>query len=426
MKIYIESHGCTSNEEFARKLEDFIRKRKKRFEIVKDSKKADIIVLNTCTVIETTERAMLKKIRSFGGEEGEGKKLVVTGCMARIQSEAIKEANRGAIIIDQRYFYDLFMKEDERIVAYNGKNGKIGTVSIGEGCIGDCSYCISKKARGDIKSRSPEEIIKEFKELIKRGVREIRLTGQDVGAYGIDLSYDLPRLLEGISRLDGDFYVRVGMMNPHSIKNILDDLLLAFESDKIFKFIHIPVQSGSDKILSEMNRRYEVKDFLKIVDAFKSRFGDLGFSTDFIVGFPGESKEDFERSLGLLNACEPNKVNITRYSKRPFTPYADKDTQKSKIFGATNRRFVCIYGGIKKERSRIMTEEVKRIYKKITKRWVGREVKGVITEKGKKGGSIARDTFYHQIVIGDKIPLGSMVNIQIEEDRTTYFMGRVI
>ncbi|VUT24712.1 MAG: (Dimethylallyl)adenosine tRNA methylthiotransferase MiaB [Candidatus Methanolliviera sp. GoM_oil] len=111
-----------------------------------------------------------------------------------------------------------------------------------------------------------------------------------------------------------------------------------------------------------------------------------------------------------MNACEPNKVNITRYSKRPFTPYADKD----------------IYGGIKKERSRIMTEEVKRIYKKINKRWVGREVKGVITEKGTKGGSIARDIFYHQIIIVDKIPLGSMVNIKIEEDRTTYFMGRVI
>ncbi|VUT25293.1 MAG: tRNA (N(6)-L-threonylcarbamoyladenosine (37)-C(2))-methylthiotransferase [Candidatus Methanolliviera sp. GoM_asphalt] len=410
MKIYIESHGCTANEEFARKLEDYLRK--KRFEIIKDPKKADTVVLNTCTVIETTERAMLRKIRSFGGEEGEEKKLIVTGCMARIQSEEIKEANRDAIILDQRYFYDLFRKEEknERIVAYNGKNGKIGTVSIGEGCIGDCSYCISKKARGDIKSRSPEEIIEEFKELIKRGVREIRLTGQDVGAYGIDISYDLPHLLERISRLDGDFYVRVGMMNPHSIKDILDDLILAFESDKIFKFIHIPVQSGSDKILRKMNRRYEVKDFLKIVDAFKSRFGDIGFSTDFIVGFPEESKEDFERSLELLNACEPNKVNITRYSQRPFTPYAD----------------VCIYGGIKKERSRIMTEEVKRIYKKINKRWVGRRVEGVITEKGTKGGLIARDIFYHQIIIVDKIPLGSMVNIKIEEDRTTYFMGRVI
>ena len=426
MKIYIESHGCTANEEFARKVEDYLRK--KRFEIIKDPKKADTVVLNTCTVIETTERAMLKKIRSFGGEEGEGKKLIVTGCMARIQPEKIRETNRDAIILDQKYFYDLFREEEknERIVAYNGKNGKIGTVSIGEGCIGNCSYCISKKARGDIKSRSPEEIMEEFKELIKRGVREIRLTGQDVGAYGIDISYDLPRLLKKISRLKGEFYVRVGMMNPHSIEDILDDLILAFESDKIFKFIHIPVQSGSDKVLREMNRRYEVKDFLKIVDAFKSRFGDLGFSTDFIVGFPGESKEDFERSLRLLNACEPNKVNITRYSKRPFTPYADKDRQKSKIFGATNRRFVCIYGGIKKERSRIMTDEVKRIYKKINKRWVGREVKGVMTEKGKKGGSIARDIFYHQIIIEDKIPLGKKVNIKIEEDRTTYFMGRVI
>jgi MiaB-like tRNA modifying enzyme len=347
---------------------------------------------------------MLRKIRSF-----EGKKLIVTGCMARIQPEEIKEANRDAIILDQRYFYDLFEKEEknEKIVAYDGK---IGTVSIGEGCIGNCSYCISKKARGDIKSRSPEEIIEEFKELIKRGVREIRLTGQDVGAYGIDISYDLPHLLERISRLKGDFYVRVGMMNPHSIKDILDDLILAFESDKIFKFIHIPVQSGSDKILRKMNRRYEVKDFLKIVDAFKSRFRNLGFSTDFIVGFPEESKEDFERSLGLLNTCEPNKVNITRYSQRPFTPYADKD----------------IYGGIKKKRSRIITEEVKRIYKKINKRWVGREVKGVMTEKGKKGGLIARDTFYHKIVIKDKVPLGSTVNIKIEEDRTTYFMGRVI
>jgi len=400
---YLESYGCTANDEFIRKLEAYLKKR--NIDIVKDPSKADTIVLNTCCVIQSTENAMLKKIKQY-----KGKRLIVTGCLARISPEKIKKSDDDATILDQRYFYELF-EEYENIVA---KDGKIGIVSIGEGCIGDCAYCITKIARGPLVSKPPVDIVNEVKALADEGAVEIRLTGQDVGAYGHDSSYSLPALLRDIAEIDKRFYVRVGMINPYSLKddNRLNDLIEAFKHEKIFKFLHLPVQSGSDTVLKDMNRRYSVDDFLNIVRSFRSELnGILTLSTDFIVGYPSETEEDFKMSMELLHRCMPNKVNITRYSPRPFTQCEDRD----------------ILGRIKKARSRIMTEETKKIYSEINKGWIGKIVKGVATEIGKKYGVIIRDKSYHQIIVKDDLALGTESDIKIDQDCNTYFVGyRVI
>ncbi|BDC36104.1 tRNA (N(6)-L-threonylcarbamoyladenosine(37)-C(2))-methylthiotransferase [Candidatus Methanoliparum sp. LAM-1] len=401
--MYLESYGCTSNEEFIRKLEAYLEK--KDVYIVKDSSKSDTIVLNTCCVIEATENAMLKKIKQY-----EGKRLIVTGCLAKVSPDKIKKVNNDAIILDQHYFYELFRECDD-IVA---KDGKIGIVNIGKGCVGECSYCITKVARGSLVSKPPDDIVKEVKELVDKGVIEVRLTGQDVGAYGRDISYGLPDLLRDIVSIDKRFYIRVGMINPHSLKDkkTLYELIEVFKNEKIFKFLHLPVQSGSDRVLKDMNRRYSVDDFLNIVRSFRSEFDSiLTLSTDFIVGYPSETEEDFKKSVELLHRCMPNKVNITRYSPRPFTQCEDKD----------------ILGRIKKARSRIMTEETKKIYSKINKSWIGRIVRGIATERGKKGGVIVRDISYHQIVVKDDLAIGTESDIKIDQDRNTYFVGyRVI
>jgi len=396
---YLESYGCTSNEEFIRKLAVYLDKR--NIDIVKDPSRADTIVLNTCCVIEATENAMLKRIKQY-----KGKRMVVTGCLARISPEKIKKIDDDAIILDQRYFYELFGEYGDIVAKY----GKIGIVSIGEGCIGDCSYCITKIARGSLVSKPPADIVNEVKNLVDKGVVEVRLTGQDVGAYGQDFSYSLSALLRDITEIDKRFYIRIGMINPYSLKDEkrLNELIEAFKNEKIFKFLHIPVQSGSDKVLKDMNRRYSVDDFLDIVRSFRKEFGSkLTLSTDFIVGYPSETDEDFKRSIELLHRCMPNKVNITRYSPRPFTQCEDID----------------ILGRIKKARSRIMTEETKKIYSEINKEWIGRIVKGVVTERGKKYGVIVRDRSYHQIIVRDGLDLGTESDIKIDQECNTYFIG---
>ncbi|MBU1203947.1 MAG: radical SAM protein, partial [Nanoarchaeota archaeon] len=185
-----------------------------------------------------------------------------------------------------------------------------------------CSYCAAKLARGNIYSFPQKDITNELKSAIEKGYNIFYLTSQDTAAYGLDHSpkSQLPHLLTCLTKLPGNFQLRVGMMNPSNTLPVLKQLIQAFNSPKIKPFLHIPVQSGSDKILKHMNRKYTTRDFKKIVTCFRKKIPGIDISTDIIVGYPTETRSDFRKTLSLIKTIKPEVLNISRYSKRPHTP----------------------------------------------------------------------------------------------------------
>ncbi len=284
-------------------------------------------------------------------------------------------------------------------------------VQVAQGCVGRCTYCLTRIARGPLKSFPEEEIQAEILKHANTGTPEIQITAQDVSCWGRDIGKSLPDLLNGIRDLPGRFMIRVGMMNPATVKGILDDLVDAYASDRIFKFVHLPVQSGSDAILDQMGRGYTVADFEEIVAAFKNRFPKITFTTDMIVGFPGETPEDFSESLELIERVRPNKVNITRYSQRPFTPLSSKEDFPE---------------WVKKDRSRTMNSLAEKVYASINPGCLEKQVAFRVTETIKKGSVMARASNYLGIVINEDLPVGYVGRAILKKDRKYFFIGQPV
>ncbi|MCS7118812.1 MAG: tRNA (N(6)-L-threonylcarbamoyladenosine(37)-C(2))-methylthiotransferase, partial [Archaeoglobaceae archaeon] len=280
----------------------------------------------------------------------------------------------------------------------------IAIVSIAEGCVGRCSFCATKFARGKLRSFSISKILEEVEKAVKLGFKEIQLTSQDTGCYGLDKGdFLLSELLKGISRIEGDFRVRVGMMNPQHAKEQIERLLEAFESEKIYKFLHIPVQSGDNRVLEDMRRDHTVEDFLEVVDAFRSKF-EITLATDIIVGYPTETEESFWKTHELIEEVKPDMVNITRFSKRKGTP-AEKLKE--------------IPGWIVKERSRKLTDLCVRIGLENNRKFIGKSLKVLITSYGKKW-MLARTNSYRAVITTGK--LGEFKSVKIGTCRHNYLL----
>jgi MiaB/RimO family radical SAM methylthiotransferase len=329
------------------------------------------------------------------------RELYVTGCMPMVQRDAIM-AVCTPVIIPPQSIHDRY-KGLETV----GPE-PVGIVQIAEGCYGQCTYCISRIARGAMKSFPVQEILAQIHAFIRQGAAEIQLTAQDVSAWGRDTGTSLPDLLNACGAIPQSHYLRVGMMNPATILPILDDLVEAFSRKNIFKFIHIPVQSGSDRILKAMGRGYGCDDFEQIVAAFRKQYPAITLATDMIVGFPGETEEDFFASLALLDHVRPNKVNVTRFSKRPFTSVSDKK-------GLPDAE--------KKARSRIMNRKAEEIYHQINAPFLGQKMEFIVTERIRKGSVMARTPSYLGIVLPEDLPIGYTGKARLEKEHRYFFSG---
>nr|QNO52661.1 tRNA-2-methylthio-N(6)-dimethylallyladenosine synthase [Methanosarcinales archaeon ANME-1 ERB6]QNO52664.1 tRNA-2-methylthio-N(6)-dimethylallyladenosine synthase [Methanosarcinales archaeon ANME-1 ERB6] len=404
--VHIETFGCTAN------VGDTLRMRaimKTAGHKIVEAREADIVIVNTCTVTKRTELNVLKRIKEL---KVQGKEVVVAGCMAAAQPELVKSIlGEDVTMITPRDIYNGYSEEQEHELDFDGV---IAVIPIAMGCVGRCTYCIVKQARGDLRSYAPDKLCKAVKSAVDRGAKEIRITAQDCSAYGWDgfgINYPkLPELLELLTAVEGDFRIRVGMMNPFTVIRILDELLDAFETEKIFNFFHVPVQSGSDKVLGDMRRNYKAADFDEIVKTIRKRFKYSTICTDFIVGFPSETEEDFDSSLNLLKTVKPEKVNITRFSPRPAT-------EASKQKDLVERE--------KKIRSRIFSDVYHRLAFAKNNELVGKELPVLVTEMGKKGGVIGRDISYRTIVIKSDLPLGGTCEVRVKEAKSTYLVGEV-
>jgi MiaB-like tRNA modifying enzyme len=410
MKVGVEAYGCTMSmgegEWVRRELVSL------GHQLV-ESDDADLVVLNTCMVIQPTENRMLRRIRHL---RSKGKRLMVAGCMAVAGTSQVLEADPEAILLPFSRYTELgaIMEDIEPPEGSPGTRARevVEIVPIAQGCLGSCAYCVTRLARGGLESRPVDLIRRDVKEAVTGGSREIQITAQDTASYGRDIGTDLGELMRSLSSVDGDYRMRVGMMNPDSLSRIIDSYIGSWSSERVFRFLHIPVQSGSDTVLERMGRGYCVEGFLSIVERFRSLHADMSLSTDIIIGFPGETEEDHEASVRLLEEVKPDIVNITRFSPRPGTRAHDMEDQ--------------VHGRISKERSRELTDLRFRISLDRNMDRVGQVETCLVTEKGKEDTVVGRTSSYRPVVIASEVELGRFVTVEIVDAAPTHLFGELV
>jgi threonylcarbamoyladenosine tRNA methylthiotransferase CDKAL1 len=411
-RYHIETYGCTANRGESREIER--RLRDAGSYRVPSPEEADVSILNTCTVVEKTETNMLRRA---GELEEESADLIVTGCMALAQGEAFEDAGIEAEVVHWDAVPEAVLGGECPTTTPDTEpilDGVIGILPIARGCMSDCSYCITKRATGRIDSPSVEENVEKARALVHAGAREIRVTGQDTGVYGWDRGErKLHTLLAEICAIEGEFRVRVGMANPKGVHGIREELADVFASEeKLYDFLHVPVQSGSNRVLGEMRRQHQVREFREVVETFDSELETWTLSTDFIVGFPTERPADHEASMDLLREVRPEKVNVTRFSKRPGT-----DAAAMKGLGGT----------VKKERSREMSALKREIVSEVYEGMVGETREVLCVEPGTGDSVKCRDSAYRQVIVQEAsehgVEPGEFLTVRVTSAQPMYAFG---
>jgi MiaB-like tRNA modifying enzyme len=416
-RYHIETYGCTSNRGEAREIERALREGGHR--PAPGPEAADVAILNTCTVLEKTERNMLARARELDAETPAD--LVVTGCMALAQGKAFEEAGVDAELLHWDDVPEYVLNGECPTVTPDVEpvlDGVVGILPIARGCMSDCSYCITKRATGRIDSPTVEENVEKARSLVHAGARELRITGQDTGVYGWDRNQGeslLPELLDRVCDIDGEFRVRVGMANPAGVHGVREELAEVFaENGKLYNFLHAPVQSGSDDVLADMRRQHAVREYVEVAETFDAHLEYWTLSTDFIAGFPTETDRDHEQSLALLRETRPEKVNVTRFSKRPGTDAADM-----KGLG----------GQTKKDRSSELVEAKMDVVGAAHEAMVGRESEVLVVEDGTDDSMVGYDSAYRQVAIPGAesrgVEVGDLVTVEVTGHNTVYALGEL-
>jgi len=412
-KIYSEVYGCSSNmadQQIALGLLE-----RSGFETTDSIDDSDVVAIFTCTVKSPTVNRMIHRIKELTKT---GKPMIVAGCMPKTERKIIESINPKASMLGPdsieriaeaaRAAMDgqkmLLLKDLRRpkvCLPRMRRNAVISITPISIGCLSNCAYCSVKLARGKLFSYPVDMIVEDIKQSTNDGCKEIYITSQDNSCYGFDINTNLAELLRKICRIEGKFFVRVGMMNPLHMKGILDELIEVYKDEKIFKFLHLPVQSGSGEILKLMNRGYTVEDFLKIVEMFRKEFPQLTLATDAIVGFPSEAEEDFKKTVELIEKIKPDVVNISKFGSRPGTEAARMKQLDAKTVN---------------ERSSTLHKIVKQISLEKNREWIGWEGEVLVDEIGSNNSFVGRNFSYKPIVIKTKENLlGNFFRVEIKD-----------
>lgn len=381
------------------------------YKIVDDLKKSDLNIVVTCTVKKPTENRMIYRITKLTKTK---KPMIVAGCMAKVQRKLIERFAPNASLLGPDSIQKIadvtrVTLEGKRIVELKdsrepklclpriSKNPVVHITEISTGCDSACAYCIVRLIKGKLSSYPIDLIVKDVSDAIKSGSKEVWITSQDNAAYRYK-NHRFPDVLKKICEIDGNFFVRVGMMNPQHVKLILDDLFDAYRSEKVFKFLHVPVQSGSDNILKLMKRGYRVKDFVDVVKKFRKSFPQLALSTDIIVGYPNETEKDFQKTVELVKKMEFDVVNISKFGAREGT--------ESARMGRLDENVV-------NERSRILHTLSKNLSLERNKKWIGSKCEIIVDEK-LVGAFAGRNFAYKPVFVETKKNiLGKFVDVEI-------------
>ena len=428
-RVFVKSFGCSSNLADGEFLRGCLSKA--GFELVDEMTDADVLIYNTCAVKSPTENRIIEELKKSAKLK---KKLIVTGCLPLINLERLKsevefdgvlgpasgskivEAVQKVLRGEKVQWLDDYAKVKPRLdLPKQTVNPVISIVPVAYGCLGSCSYCCVVFARGHLRSCETEEIVQRIQNDMRFSAKEIWLTGQDMACYGRDIDLNLVNLLQEVCSIKGDFFVRVGMMTPNYVLDMLDELVEAFRNEHVFKFLHLPVQSGDNEVLKRMNRFYSVEDFQRIIEAFRRAIPNITISTDVICGFPTESEEAFERTLTLIEQVKPDIVNVAKFFSRPGT-LAEK---MESIVSASNVT----------ERSKRLAELVRRISAEKNRAWMNWTGKILIDERGKQPDSwIGRNFAYKPIVIKseDETLFGKFLNVRVVTTFQTYLEAAIV
>ncbi|EWG07595.1 MAG: RNA modification protein [Candidatus Aramenus sulfurataquae] len=407
MKVYFETYGCALNKGDTYIMMTLIKDR--GHEVTGSQEDADVIVINTCDVrLETGER-MKRRIRQLSNT---GKKLVVAGCFSGAEPAVVRSIAPNASILGPQAISKIveavesqerkvYLSSDQPVYTPRIAEGKIGVIPVADGCAGDCNFCITKLARSKLRSYPLRKIVESAKALVSQGVVEIEITGQDAAAYGLDYGgkITLADVVKEVSEVEGEFMIRVGMMTPEQALRILDDLLEAYKSPKVYKFFHLPVQSGDDGVLKAMNRKYTVDEYKELVREIRRKIPLANITTDIIVGHPGEDEGAFQNTLDLVKEIRFEKMHIAIYSLRPNTKSSSMPQIPDKVKTERLKRINSLYEEIARQNH---------------SEYLGKVSKVVVTEEGKGNTKIGRTVNYIPVILED-VELGKWYNVKITD-----------
>ena len=434
---HTETYGCQQNENDTERINGMLRDA--GFGFTDDSKKADVVIYNTCAVRENAEQKVFGRLGILKHIKERRPNMVIGICGCMVQQEHITEKIKAvhehvdlifgthALYRMPKLLYDAMHKK-QTVVDIASSDGEIAEdmpimrenaekawVSIMYGCNNFCSYCIVPYVRGRERSRTPEAIISEVKELVKNGCSEISLLGQNVNSYGKDLDTDIDfaDLLRMVNDVDG--VKRIRFMSSHP-KDLSDKLIKTMkECGHVCKQLHLPFQAGSDRILEQMNRKYTKAQYLEKIERVKREIPNISLSTDIIVGFPTETNEDFEETLDVLRKVEFDNIFSFIYSRREGTPAAKLD-------------FVLSDEEIHKNFNRLL-EVQNEISKRKNEAYVGRIETILVDGVSKNDENMLSGRCDSSKIVnfkGDKSLIGKYINVRITEGHTWSLNGELV
>ena len=434
LTVHITTFGCQMNAKDSEKLLGILEKI--GYEETDDEKAADFLIMNTCTVRENANQKVYGHLGMYQSRKKKAphRMIAICGCMMQEPDEVakIRSSYRFVDIVFGTHnifklaelLYQAFTKKEQVIDVWEGTDQivedlpavrkysfKCG-VNIMYGCNNFCSYCIVPYVRGRERSRQPEDIIKEIKQLVADGVVEVMLLGQNVNSYGktLDNPITFAQLLQQVEQIEGLRWIRFMTSHP---KDLSDELIeVMSQSDKICKHLHLPLQSGSSRLLKIMNRHYTKESYLELVDKIRAKNPDIALTTDIIVGFPGETEEDFADTMDVVEKVQYDSAFTFIYSKRTGTPAAAMEDQ--------------VPEEVVKERFDRLLERVQQIAAVHAGKDVGKVVEVLVEEQNGQDASLMTGRTSQNYVVhfpGETCLIGKIIPVKLIESKGFYYMG---
>ena len=373
-KLHLITYGCQMNEYDSERVAGLLRAQ--NYELTNDESEADLILLNTCAIREKAEDKVFSKLGQLRSVKAQRPDVIVgvMGCMAQLHQQEIR---RRAPVVDLVFGSPAIgqvaslverVRRDRKPIVETGEAPLVkitarpdgaprlrAYVTVMEGCEKHCTFCVVPTTRGRERSHPPEVIVEEIRGLAADGCREVTLLGQTVNAYGRDLTpaTDLAALFERVDEIEGLARIRFTTSNPYNLTSRLIGALR--DVPKVCEYFHLPLQSGSNRVLERMNRGYTRERYLELIDELRAAVPEIALSTDLIVGFPGETEDDFQATLDMVERVGYDNVFAFRYSPRPGTPAAGfADQVAPEVKASRNARALETAGRVAAERSRLL------------------------------------------------------------------------
>lgn len=421
MKVGICSLGCKVNIYESELVTNILKNN--NYTVVDFEDKADIYIINTCSVTNESDKKSRKMINR-AKKNNPAAIIIVMGCYSQVNAEDIdvdivlgnKDKSKIVEIIEEyiktkqkkKIIYDLTKVDFEKMEITNFDSHTRAFVKIQDGCNAFCSYCIIPYVRGRVRSKDPEDVIKEVTTLVEKGYKEIVLTGIHTGRYGTDINTNLEELLNKLVNIPNIYRIRLSSIEINEITPGIKELLK--ENKVMAKHLHIPLQSGSNKILKLMNRRYNKEEFLSMVDNLRD-IPDISLTTDLIVGFPNEDEEEFNETIDTLKKIGFTKIHTFPYSKRKGTPAAIMDNQ--------------VFPEEKKKRVHRILDLSNKYEHNFYESKIGKIYDGVV-EIHSNGTTIVHTSNFIPVIINDIVEEGTIVNVKIEKVEDLKVYGRIV